>query len=76
MLGGIVAHRVASDRRIARARGRPHAVPTNTRTKRACTLRRPAVGWVVRLPAVGDEAIYDAYMREAGDTGRTEAAVA
>ena len=37
---------------------------------------KAAVGWVVHPPAVGDEAIYDAYMREAGDTGRTEAAIA
>ena len=27
-------------------------------------------------PAAGDETIYDAYMREAGDTGRTEVAIA
>ena len=37
---------------------------------------KAAVGWVVRPPAAGDEAIYGAYMREAGDTGRTEAAIA
>ena len=37
---------------------------------------KAAVGWVVRAPAAGDEAIYDAYMREAGATGRTEAAIA
>ena len=37
---------------------------------------KAAVGWVVRPPAVGDETIYVAYMREAGDTGRTEAAIA
>ena len=35
-----------------------------------------AVGWVVRPPATGDEAIYGAYIREAGDTGCTEAAIA
>ena len=35
-----------------------------------------AVGWVVRPPAAGDETIYDAYMREAGITGRTEAEIA
>ena len=35
-----------------------------------------AVGWVVRPPAAGDETIYDAYMREAGDAGRTEAEIA
>ena len=37
---------------------------------------KAAVGWVVRPPAAGDETIYDAYMREAGDTGRTEVAIA
>ena len=37
---------------------------------------RPKFGWVVRPPAAGDEAIYGAYMREAGATGRTEAAIA
>ena len=35
-----------------------------------------AVGWVVRPPAAGDETIHDAYMRDAGITGRTEAAIA
>ena len=33
------------------------------------------VAWVVRPPAAGDETIYGAYMREAGVTGRTEAAI-
>ena len=37
---------------------------------------KAAVGWVVRPPAAGDETIYDAYMREAGATSRTEAAIA
>ena len=37
---------------------------------------KAAVGWVVRPPAAGDETIYGAYMREAGATGRTEAAIA
>ena len=37
---------------------------------------KAAVGWVVCPPAAGDRTIYDAYMREAGDTGRTEAAIA
>ena len=35
-----------------------------------------AVGWVVQPPAAGDETIYGAYMREAGDTGRTETEIA
>jgi hypothetical protein len=35
-----------------------------------------AVGWVVRPQAAGDETIYDAYMREAGITGRTEEEIA
>ena len=34
------------------------------------------LGWVVRPPAAGGETIYDAYMREAGTTGRTEAEIA
>ena len=42
----------------------------------AAPLYKAAVGWVVRPPAAGDETIYDAYMREAGDTGRTEVAIA
>ena len=37
---------------------------------------KAAVGWVVRPPAAGDETIYDASMREAGTTGRTEAEIA
>ena len=37
---------------------------------------KAAVGWVVRPPAAGDGTIYDAYMWEAGATGRTEAAIA
>ena len=37
---------------------------------------KAAVGWAVRPPAAGDETIYDAYMREAGTTGRTEAEIA
>ena len=34
------------------------------------------VGWVVRPPAAGDGTIYVAYMREAGDTFRTQLAIA
>ena len=37
---------------------------------------KASVGWVVRPSAAGDETIYGTYMREAGDTGRTEAAIA
>ena len=37
---------------------------------------RLGLGWVVRPPAAGGETIYDAYMREAGTTGRTEAEIA
>ena len=37
---------------------------------------KAAVGWVVRPPAAGNETIYGAYTREAGDTGRTEVAIA
>ena len=35
-----------------------------------------ALGWVVRPLAAGDETIYDAYIREAGAAGRTEAEIA
>ena len=38
--------------------------------------RNLAVGWVVRPPAAGDGTIYDAYPREAGAAGRTEAEIA
>ena len=37
---------------------------------------KAAVSWVVQPLAAGDETVYGAYMREAGDTGRTEAAIA